>query len=160
MSSPTSKPADTAADDRTVRLHRVFATTPEKVYRAFTDPDAMCKWLPPNGFTARMHHCDVKVGGTFRMSFTNFTTQKALSFGGSYLELVPDERLRYTDKFDDPNLPGEMVVTVVLKGVLVGTEVHIEQANIPAAIPVEACHLGWQQSLNQLAALIEPHIPG
>jgi uncharacterized protein YndB with AHSA1/START domain len=143
----------------TVRLHRVFAAPPEKVYRAFIDAEAMAKWLPPYGFTCKVHHLDAKVGGTFRMSFTNFTTAKSHAFGGEYLELVPHERLRYTDVFDDPNLPGEMRVTVVLKSVSVGTEVNIEQAGIPALIPVEACYLGWQQSLAQLALVVEPHIP-
>jgi uncharacterized protein YndB with AHSA1/START domain len=143
----------------TVRLHRVFATKPEKVYRAFLDADAMAKWLPPYGFTCKVHHMDAKVGGAFKMSFTNFTTGKGHSFGGEYLELVPNERLRYTDKFDDPNLPGEMHVTVKLKAVSVGTEVHIEQSGIPALIPTEACYLGWQQSLIQLGRLVEPDIP-
>jgi uncharacterized protein YndB with AHSA1/START domain len=143
----------------TIRLHRVVRSTPEKVYRAFLDADAMSKWLPPNGFTAKVHHSDPKVGGTFRMSFTNFTTGKAMFFGGKYLELVPHERLRYTDKFEDPNLPGEIVVTVTLKKVSVGTEVHIEQAGVPAVIPAEACYLGWQDSLVQLAMLVEPEIP-
>ena len=143
----------------TIRLHRVIRSTPEKVYRAFVDADAMCKWLPPNGFTAKMHHLDAKVGGTFRMSFTNFTTGNGHSFGGSYLELVPHERLRYTDKFDDPNLPGEMEVTVDLKKVSCGTEVNIVQAGVPALIPAEACYVGWQESLTQLAMLVEPDIP-
>ena len=142
-----------------VRLRRVFSAQPEKVYRAFLDADAMAKWLPPYGFTCKVHHMDAKVGGTFKMSFTNFTTGKGHSFGGEYLELVPNERLRYTDKFDDPNLPGEMHVTVKLKAVSVGTEVHIEQSGIPALIPTEACYLGWQQSLIQLGRLIEPDIP-
>ena len=143
----------------TVRLHRVFSAKPEKVYRAFLDADAMAKWLPPYGFTCRVHHLEPKVGGTFRMSFTNFTTGKGHSFGGEYLELVPHERIRYTDKFDDPNLPGEMQVTVKLKAVSVGTEIHIEQSGIPALIPTEACYLGWQQSLIQLARIVEPDIP-
>lgn len=143
----------------TIRLHRVVRSTPEKVYRAFLDADAMCKWLPPFGFTAKVHHQDVKVGGTFKMSFTNFTTGKSHSFGGSYLELVPHERLRYTDKFDDPNLPGEMQVTVNLKKVSCGTEVNIVQEGVPAVIPAEACYLGWQESLEQLAKLVEPDIP-
>ncbi len=142
----------------TVRLHRVFSAKPEKVYRAFLDADAMAKWLPPYGFTCKVHHMDARVGGTFKMSFTNFTTGKGHSFGGEYLELVPHERLRYTDKFDDPNLPGEMHVTVKLKAVSVGTEVHIEQSGIPALIPLEACYLGWQQSLMQLAKVVEPVI--
>ena len=143
----------------TVRLHRVVATKPEKVYRAFRDADAMAKWLPPYGFTCRVHHLEPKVGGTFRMSFTNFTTGKGHAFGGEYLELVPHERIRYTDRFDDPNLPGEMHVTVRLKAVSVGTEINIEQAGIPSLIPTEACYLGWQQSLVQLAKLVEPDIP-
>ena len=143
----------------TVRLHRVFSAKPEKVYRAFLDADAMAKWLPPYGFTCRVHHMEPKVGGTFRMSFTNFTTGKGHSFGGEYLELVPNERLRYTDRFDDPNLPGAMHVTVILKAVSVGTEVNIEQSGIPHLIPVEACYLGWQQSLAQLAKVVEPDIP-
>ena len=143
----------------TVRLHRVFATTPEKVYRAFLDADAMAKWLPPYGFTCKVHHFEPKVDGTFKMSFKNFTTDKSHSFGGEYLELVPHELIRYTDRFDDPNLPGVMSVTVRLKAVSVGTEINIEQAGIPAAIPAEACYLGWQQSLMQLAKLVEPDIP-
>ena len=132
-------------------MHRVLAAKPEKVYRAFLDADAMARWLPPHGFTGKVHHMDAKVGGTFKMSFTNFTTGKSHSFGGEYLELVPHERIRYTDKFDDPNLPGEIHVTVTLKEVSVGTELHIEQTGLPAVIPVEACYLGWQQSLIQLA---------
>jgi uncharacterized protein YndB with AHSA1/START domain len=144
----------------TVRLHRVFATKPEKVYRAFLNPEALAKWLPPYGFTCSVHHFEPKVGGTFKMSFSNFTTEKGHSFGGEYLELVPNERIRYTDRFDDPNLPGLMSVTVTLKSVSVGTEINIEQAGIPAAIPTEACYLGWQQSLAQLAQLVEPDIPG
>jgi uncharacterized protein YndB with AHSA1/START domain len=143
----------------TVRLHRVLRTTPEKVYRAFLDPEAMSKWLPPHGFTGRVHHADPKVGGTFKMSFTNFNTGKSHSFGGSYLELVPHERIRYTDTFDDPNLPGEITVTVELKKVSCGTDLRIEQAGVPAVIPEEACHLGWQESLHQLAQLVEPDIP-
>jgi len=142
----------------TVRLHRVLATSPEKVYRAFLEADALAKWLPPNGFACTVHHLDAKVCGTFKMSFRNFTTGKGHSFGGQYAELVPGERLRYTDKFDDPNLPGEMQVTVTLKKVLVGTELDIVQAGLPDAIPVEACYLGWQQSLQNLAKLVEPEI--
>jgi uncharacterized protein YndB with AHSA1/START domain len=149
----------TSSATNTVRLHRVLAAKPERVYRAFTDADALAKWMPPYGFTAKVHHIDVKVGGTFKMSFTNFTTAKSHSFGGKYLELSANERLRYTDKFDDPNLPGEMQVTVTLKKVSVGTELSIEQAGIPHVIPVEACYLGWQQSLAQLALLVEPEIP-
>jgi uncharacterized protein YndB with AHSA1/START domain len=143
----------------TIRLHRVFRATPEKIYRAFLDADAMAKWLPPHGFTCKVHHLDPKVGGGFRMSFTNFTTGGSHAFGGSYLELVPHERLRYTDTFDDPNLPGEITVTVTLKAVLCGTEVHIEQAGVPSVIPAEMCYLGWQDSLGQLANLVEPDIP-
>lgn len=142
----------------TIRLHRVIRSTPEKIYRAFLDADAMCKWLPPHGFTGKMHHFEGKVGGTFKMSFTNFTTGKSHSFGGNYHELVPGERIRYSDKFDDPNLPGEMTVTVLLKKVLCGTEVNIEQAGVPAVIPAEMCYLGWQESLDQLKALVEPDI--
>jgi len=143
----------------TVRLHRVLATKPEKVYRAFLEADALAKWLPPNGFTCTVHHFEAKVRGTFRMSFKNFTNGISHSFGGQYLELIPNELIRYTDKFDDPNLPGTMHVTVRLKAVSVGTEIAIEQADIPAAIPVEACYLGWQDSLNQLSALVTPEIP-
>ncbi|MEP9379873.1 SRPBCC family protein [Aquabacter sp. CN5-332] len=142
----------------TVRLHRVLATSPEKVYRAFTEADALAKWLPPNGFTCTVHHLEPKVGGTFKMSFRNFTTGGSHAFGGEYLELVPNERLCYTDKFDDPNLPGEMDVTVILKRVSVGTEVDIVQAGIPDVIPPEACYLGWQESLQSLARLVEPEI--
>jgi len=142
----------------TVRLHRVLSTKPEKVYRAFSEADAVAQWLPPNGFTCTVHNLDAKVGGTHRMSFRNFTTGNSHSFGGKYLELVPGERLRYTDTFDDPNLPGEMQVTVTLKQVSVGTEMHIVQEGIPDSIPVEACYLGWQQSLRKLARLVEPDI--
>ena len=142
----------------TVRLHRVLATGPEKVYRAFIEADALAKWLPPNGFTCTVHHLDAKIGGSFRMSFRNFTTGRSHSFGGRYLELVPGERLRYTDKFDDSNLPGEMQVTVTIKSVSVGIELAIEQEGIPDAIPAEACYLGWQESLRNLARLVEPEI--
>ncbi|HET9714970.1 MAG TPA: SRPBCC family protein [Pseudolabrys sp.] len=142
----------------TVRLHRVLATNPEKVYRAFVEADAMAKWLPPNGFACTVYHLDAKVGGTFKMSFRNFTTGKSHSFGGKYLELMPSERLRYTDTFDDPNLPGEMQVTVTLKKVSVGTELTIVQEGIPDAIPEEACYVGWQESLRNLARLVEPEI--
>jgi uncharacterized protein YndB with AHSA1/START domain len=142
-----------------VRLHRVLAGNPEKVYRAFLDADAMARWLPPDGFTGKVHHLDAKVGGTFKMSFTNFTTGKSHSFGGEYLELVPHARIRYTDKFDDPNLPGEIHVTVSLRPVSVGTELTIEQEGLPDVIPLEACYLGWQQSLMNLARLVEPEIP-
>jgi len=142
----------------TVRLHRVLTTKPEKVYRAFLEADAVAKWLPPNGFTCTVHHLDAKVGGTHKMSFRNFTTGGSHSFGGQYLELVPGKRLRYTDKFDDPNLPGEMQVTVELKQVSVGTDVSIVQEGIPDLIPPEACYLGWQESLRNLARLVEPEI--
>jgi uncharacterized protein YndB with AHSA1/START domain len=142
----------------TVRLHRVLAAKPEKVYRAFIDPDAMAKWLPPNGFTAKMHHADVKVGGTYKMSFTNFTTGKSHAFGGEYRELVPGKRLRYTDSFEDPNLPGEIEVTITLQDVSVGTDLTIVQDGLPDVIPVESCYLGWQESLNNLAKLVEPDI--
>ena len=142
----------------TAKLHRVLATKPDKVYRAFTEADAMAKWLPPNGFTCTVHSFDAKVGGSFKMSFRNFTTGGSHSFGGKYLELVPGKRLRYTDVFDDPNLPGEMTVTVDLKQVSVGTDVSIVQEGIPDAIPVEACYLGWQESLRNLARLVEPEI--
>jgi uncharacterized protein YndB with AHSA1/START domain len=142
----------------TIRLHRVLRATPEKIYRAFLNPDAMTKWLSPNGFTCKVHQMDAKVGGTHKMSFTNFTTGHTHSFGGKYLELVPNERLRYTDKFDEPNLPGEMQVTVSLKKVSVGTEVNIVQEGIPDVIPPEACYLGWQESLMLLAKLVEPDI--
>ena len=144
--------------ENTVKLHRFFHAPPERVYRAFLDPDAMAKWLPPNGFTCTVHQFDAKVGGGFKMSFRNFTTGASHSFGGKYLELVPGERLRYTDKFDDPNLPGEMQVTVALKAVVVGTEVNITQEGVPDIIPVEACYLGWQESLRNLARLVEPEI--
>jgi len=142
----------------TVRLHRVLATTPEKLYRAFLEPDAVAKWLPPNGFACTVHHLEARVGGTHKMSFRNFTTGNGHSFGGRYLELVPNERLRYTDSFDDPNLPGEMTVTVSLKKVVVGTELTITQEGVPDAILVEACYLGWQESLQNLAKLVEPDI--
>jgi uncharacterized protein YndB with AHSA1/START domain len=143
----------------TVHLHRVLTAKPEKIYRAFLDGDAMVKWLPPNGYTCRVHHMDAKVGGTYKMSFTNFTTQKSMSFGGEYRELVEYERLRYTDNFDDPNLSGEIQVTVILKEVSLGTEMTIVQEGLPTVIPLEACYVGWQQSLNNLAKLVEPEIP-
>ena len=146
--------------ENTVRLHRVLATKPEKLYRAFLDAGALAKWLPPYGFTCTVEHLEAKVGGTFRMAFTNFTSGNSHSFGGEYVELVPHTQIRYTDRFDDPNLPGVMNVTVKLKAVSVGTEIEIEQSGIPAAIPVEACYLGWQQSLMQLALVVEPEIPG
>jgi len=142
----------------TIRLHRVLRGTPERVYRAFLDADAMAKWLPPYGFAARVHHLDAKVGGTHKMSFTNFTTGKSHSFGGRYLEMKPNERIRYTDKFDDPNLPGEMQVTVTLKKVSCGTELTVVQEGVPDVIPAEACVLGWQESLAQLAQLVDPEI--
>lgn len=144
----------------TVRLHRVLRATPERVYRAFLDADAMSKWLPPNGFTGKVHYLNAEVGGTFRMSFTNFTTGNSHSFGGEYLELVRNERIRHTDKFDDPNLPGEMRTTVSLKKVFCGTELDVVQEGMPSAIPVEACYLGWQESLTLLAQLVEAEIPG
>ncbi len=147
------------AKTNTIRLHRVLRSTPEKVYRAFLEAEALAKWIPPYGFTCKVHHLDAKVGGTHRMSFTNFGTGGGHSFGGTYLELVPNEKLRYTDKFDDPNLPGEMTVTVTLRKVVCGTEVNIEQAGVPAVIPAEMCYLGWQESLSQLAQLVEPDIP-
>ena len=143
----------------TVRLHRVIAAKPEKVYRAFLEPDALARWLPPNGFICKVHHSDPKVGGAYKMSFTNFTTGKSMSFGGSYRELVPNERLHYTDSFDDPNLAGEIKVTVNLKKVSLGTDLSIVQEGIPAVIPLEACYLGWQESLANLARLVEPEIP-
>jgi uncharacterized protein YndB with AHSA1/START domain len=144
----------------TVQLHRVFRAPPERVYRAFLEADAMAKWIPPYGFTCKVHHMDARVGGSFKMSFTNFTTGNAHSFGGEYLELVPHERLRYTDRFDDPNMPGELQVTVILTKVSCGTGLHIVQEGIPEVIPVEMCYLGWQESLAQLATLVEPEIPG
>jgi uncharacterized protein YndB with AHSA1/START domain len=143
----------------TIRLHRVLRAAPERVYRAFLDADAMAKWLPPYGFTGKVHHLDAKVGGTHKMSFTNFTTGKSHSFGGRYLELKPNELIRYTDKFDDANLPGEMQVTVTLKKVSCGTELNIVQEGVPDVIPAEACYLGWQESLEQLAKLADPEIP-
>lgn len=146
--------------DRTVRLHRVLRCPPEKLYRAFLQADALAKWLPPHGFTCRVEQLDARVGGTFRMSFHNFGTGNGHSFGGEYRELVPNTLIRYTDKFDDPNLPGEMEVTVSFKPVVCGTELSISQAGIPEVIPLEMCYLGWQESLTQLAALVEPDIPG
>jgi uncharacterized protein YndB with AHSA1/START domain len=143
----------------TIRLHRVLRATPERVYRAFLDGDAMTKWLPPNGFTGKVHHMDAKVGGTFKMSFTNFSTGKSHSFGGEYLELVPHERLRYTDRFDDPNLPGQMQTTVTLKKVSCGTELNVVQEGVPEIIPAEGCYVGWQESLILLAKLVEAEIP-
>jgi uncharacterized protein YndB with AHSA1/START domain len=143
----------------TIRLHRVLRAPPEKVFRAFTDPDAMVKWLPPHGFTGKVHQMDARVGGAHRMSFTNFSTGHSHSFGGEYLEIVPNERLRYTDRFDDPNLPGEMQVTVSFKAVFCGTELSVVQDGVPDVIPPEACYMGWQESLVLLAQLVEPEIP-
>ncbi len=148
-----------SASTNTVRLHRVLRATPERVYRAFLDPDAFVKWLPPHGFTGKVHHFDPKVGGGYKMSFTNFTTGNGHSFGGTYLELQPNERIRYTACFDDPNLPGEAQTTVVLRKVFCGTELSITQEGIPAVIPVEACYMGWQESLTLLAQLVDPEIP-
>lgn len=143
----------------TISLHRVLRSTPQRVYRAFLDAGALCKWLPPNGFTGRVHHMDATVGGGFKMTFTNFTTGTAISFGGEYLELIPFERIRYTDVFDDPNLPGVMQVTVTLKAVSCGTELNVTQEGVPGIIPPEACNLGWQESLVLLAKLVEVEIP-
>jgi len=143
----------------TIRLHRVLRAAPDKIYRAFLDPEAMVKWLPPNGFTGKVHHMDAKVGGTHKMSFTNFTTGTSHSFGGTYVELTPHERIRYTDKFDDPNLPGEMQATITLKKVSCGTELNIVQEGVPDVIPAEACYLGWQESLTLLAKFVEAEIP-
>jgi uncharacterized protein YndB with AHSA1/START domain len=143
----------------TIQLHRVLRASPEKIYRAFIDADAMAKWLPPNGFTGKVHQIDAKVGGAYKMSFTNFSTGKSHSFGGTYLELEPHERIRYTDKFDDANLPGEMQTIVTLKKVFCGTELNVRQENVPGAIPAEACYLGWQESLSLLAKLVEAEIP-
>jgi len=149
-----------ATGTNTIRLHRVLHAKAERVYRAFLDPAAKCKWMPPNGFTGTIHHMDAQVGGTYKMSFTNFSSGNQHSFGGTFVELVPNERIRYADRFDDPNLPGEMQVTVTLKQVSVGTELNIVQEGVPAAIPPEACYLGWQESLVLLAKLVEPEIPG
>ena len=143
----------------TIRLHRVLKAPPERVYRAFLDPAAMCKWLPPNGFTGQVHHLEAKVGGTYKMSFTNFSTGNSHSFGGEYLELVPNERIRHTDKFDDPNLPGEMQTTITFRQVFCGTELNIVQEGVPSVIPAEACYLGWQESLRLLTQLVEAEIP-
>ena len=153
----TKEAPSASTSSNTIRLHRVLATNPDKVYRAFTTPQALARWLPPNGFTCTVHAMDATVGGAFRMSFTNFTTRKSHAFGGKYLDLVPGERIRYTDRFEDANLPGEMITTVTLKPVSVGTEVYIVQEGVPKAIP-QACYLGWQQSLNHLAVLVEPDI--
>lgn len=149
----------TATPTHTIRLHRVLRAPPERVYRAFLDPDAMVKWLPPHGFTGKVQQLDGQVGGSYKMSFTNFSTGKSHSFGGTYLELKPHERLRYTDKFDDPNLPGEMQTTIALKAIFCGTELHVTQEGIPSVIPAEACYLGWQESLMLLAKLVEAEIP-
>lgn len=148
----------TTAESNTIRLHRVFRAPPERVYRAFLDADALVKWIPPNGYTARVYHMEPKVGGTYKMSFTNFTTDESQSFGGEYLELVTNERIRYSDRFDDPNLPGEMQTTITMKQVSVGTELNIVQEGVPAAIPAEACYLGWQDSLVLLTKLVEAEI--
>jgi uncharacterized protein YndB with AHSA1/START domain len=144
----------------TIRLHRVLRSKPERVYRAFLDPDAICKWLPPNGFTGKVHHMDARVGGTYRTSFTNFSSGASHAFGGTFLELVPNERISYTDTFDDPNLPGVMKTTVSLKAVSCGTELDVVQEGVPEMIPPEMCYLGWQESLDQLMKLVEPEIPG
>lgn len=149
----------TTSNTNTIRLHRVLKAPAERVYRAFLDPGAMCKWLPPNGFTGQVHHLDAKVGGTYKMSFTNFSTGSSHSFGGEYLELKPNERIRYTDRFDDPNLPGEIQTTINLKQVFCGTELNIVQDGVPAVIPAEACYLGWQESLRLLSQLVEAEIP-
>lgn len=145
--------------NNTVQLHRVLTSPPEKVFRAFTEPDAMASWLPPYGFTARVHNMDVKEGGSYKMSFTNFTTRNSQSFGGEYLEIIPNKLIKHTDRFDDPNLPGEMITTIKLIAVSVGTELQILQEGIPAEIPVEMCYLGWQESLDKLKKLVEPNIP-
>jgi len=149
----------TTSNTNTIRLHRVFTAPPERVYRAFLDAAAMCKWLPPHGFTGTVHHLEAKVGGTYKMSFTNFSTGNSHSFGGEYLELIPNELIRHTDRFDDPTLPGEMQTTITLKRVLVGTEVNIVQEGVPAMIPPEACYLGWQESLTLLGQLVQAEIP-
>lgn len=146
-------------ETNTVKLHRVLKAKPEKVFRAFLDPDAMVKWLPPHGFTAKVDHADARVGGSYKMSFKNFSTGKSMSFGGKYLEIKPNELIRYTDKFDDPNLPGEMITTVSLREVFCGTELNVTQEGIPPMIPAEACYLGWQESLMLLTQLVEPEIP-
>lgn len=143
----------------TIRMHRVFRATPERIYRAFLDADAMAKWLPPNGFTGRVHHLDARIGGSYKMSFSNFTTGKSHSFGGAYVELIPNERLRYTDAFDDPDMPGEIQTTVTMREVPSGTELVVVQEGVPDVIPADACHLGWQESLVLLAQLVEAEIP-
>lgn len=149
----------TTSNTNTIKLHRVVKAPPDRLYRAFLDPSAIAKWLPPNGFTCQVHHLESTVGGTYKMSFTNFSTGNSHSFGGEYLELKPNERIRHTDRFDDPNLPGEIITTVTLKQVSVGTELNIVQEGVPAAIPAEACYLGWQESLTLLVQLVEPEIP-
>ena len=151
---------ESTTETGTVRLHRVLTAPPERIYRAFLDADAMAKWLPPHGFTGHVHSMDARVGGGYRMSFTNFSSGNSHSFGGTFVELVPNERIRHTDKFDDPNLPGEMQTTITLRKVMVGTEIEIVQEGIPAVIPTEACYLGWQESLTLLAQLVQPEIPG
>jgi uncharacterized protein YndB with AHSA1/START domain len=157
---PLASKGKAAMSSRSIHLHRVLRTPPEKVYRAFLEADAMAKWLPPYGFTCKVHHMEAKAGGTFRMSFSNFSTGQGHSFGGDYIELVPNELIRYHDRFDDPNLPGEMQVTVTLKPVICGCDISIIQESIPEGIPLEMCYLGWQESLAQLATLVEPNIPG
>jgi len=159
MKTKTPMKVMATKNTNTIRLHRVLRATPERIYRAFLEPDAMAKWLPPNGFTGKIHHLEPKVGGAYRMSFTNFTTGKSHSFGGTYLELTPHERIRYTDKFEDPNLPGEIQMTITLKKVFCGTELSIVQEGVPGVIPAEACYLGWQESLTLLAKLVEAEIP-
>jgi uncharacterized protein YndB with AHSA1/START domain len=149
----------TTTNTHTIQLHRVLRATPERIYRAFLEADALVKWLPPHGFTGKIHHMDARVGGTYKMSFTNFTSGQSHAFGGTYLEMVPHERLRYTDQFDDPNLPGEMQTTITLQQVSVGTELRIVQEGVPAVIPAAACYLGWQESLTLLAQLVEAEIP-
>ncbi len=151
---------ESTTETGTVRLHRVLTAPPERIYRAFLDADAMAKWLPPHGFTGRVHSMDAREGGGYRMTFTNFSSGNSHSFGGTFVELVPNERIRHTDKFDDPNLPGEMQTTITLRKVMVGTEIEIVQEGIPAVIPTEACYLGWQESLTLLAQLVQPEIPG
>jgi len=147
-------------DTNIIKLHRVIKAAPDKIYKAFLDPAAMCKWLPPNGFTGTVDHVDAQVGGTYRMSFTNFGSGQSHSFGGEYLELIPSEKIVHTDRFDDPNMPGEIVTTITFKAVMLGTEINIEQAGVPAVIPAEMCYLGWQESLNLLALIVEANIPG
>jgi uncharacterized protein YndB with AHSA1/START domain len=151
--------SETNTESNTVKLHRVFTSPPERVFKAFIDPDALVKWMAPHGFTAKVHHLDAKVGGTYKMSFSNFSTGSSHSFGGTYHEIIPNQLLRYTDQFDDPNLPGTIEVIIQLKAVSVGTEVHITQSGIPDVIPVEACYLGWQESLQLLTLLVTPEIP-